>query len=153
MKVRLTWAECYQAGLAGFRRNLEATCKGRKPRFKERRSGELYGFHILSAMAEMAVAKAFDKFWSFHEQKFSGGDVGSYEVRYSERQDLKVRPRDEGIVIAVTGREPEFEIVGWIDAADAKQEEWVKDFGYGNPAYFVPHTELHAIRELLEKGK
>lgn len=150
VEVILTPPECYHAGLVGYRRNLEAIIKGRKPRFPETVSGELYGYHILAAQAELATAKALGCYWSFHEGKFSAGDVGDYEVRYSQRADLKVRPRDEGVVISVTGYTPTFRLVGWINASDAKQKEWEKDFGKGNPAYFVPHENLHDIRILGE---
>jgi len=156
--VTLDMRECYQAGLVGMRRNMEAILYGRKPRFPEKLPGELYGFHILAAQSEMAVAKLLNKYWSFHENKFSGGDVGSYEVRYSQRHDLKVRPRDKGVVVSVTGCKPDknnhaliFTVAGWVDAEEAKQERWKKDFGKGEhtAAYFVPHGNLNEIGRLI----
>ena len=146
--ITLSPQEMYHGGLVGYRRNLESICRGRKPRFKERQTGELFGYHILGSMAELAVAKCMNTYWSFHEGKFSAGDVGSYEVRYSMRKDLKVRPRDSGAVISVTGEAPNFNVAGWFPAEDAKRQEWSKDFGFGNPAYFVPHEFLLPLDEI-----
>lgn len=149
MKIRLDNFEMYHFGLVGYRRNLESICKNRKPRFPESVPGELFGFHIFSAMAEGAVAKALGMYYGLHAQKFSGGDVGFFEVRWSMRSDLKVRPRDNGVVICVTGLPPELEIVGWIGANEAKRDEWKKDFGKeGKPAYFVPHKQLLPLEDL-----
>ncbi len=149
-KVVLSEQECFQSGIVGYRRNLESIVNHRTPRFPERYPGELFVYHIFSAMAELAVAKALNAYWSFHENKFSSGDVGDYEVRYSTRNDLKVRERDTGIAISVTGYPPEFEIAGWIRAEDAKQEHWKRDFNnHGKPAYFVPHQSLRPFEELL----
>jgi hypothetical protein len=67
------------------------------------------------------------------------------------REDLKVRPDDEGIVIGVRGVSPLFHIVGWIKAADAKKREWEAFKNSANPAYFVPYEHLHPFEELLQR--
>jgi hypothetical protein len=148
MKIKLDPMEMYHGGLVGYRRNLESIIRKRKPRFPESVTGELFGYHILGAMAELVVAKALHVYWGFHVNKFSSCDVKDYEVRYSQRKDLKVRERDDGIIIAVTGYPPDFEIVGWINAGEAKRPDYSKQFRDGPPAYFVPHEQLRDINDL-----
>jgi hypothetical protein len=150
IEVVLSPQEMYQSGLVGFRRNLEAICRGRKPRFPERQAGELFGYHILGAMAELAVAKYLDKYWSFHVNRFASGDVGDYEVRYSQRSDLKIRERDKGTIISVSGYPPIFLINGFIDAIEAKRIVEPSSPRSGPPAYFLPHKFLHEIKDLSD---
>lgn len=142
MQITLTAHEMYYSGLVGYRRNLEAICRGRQPRFPEKVVGELFGFHILGAMAECAVAKAYGMYWSPHVNKFSGGDVGRIEVRYSRRSDVKIRERDTGIVVGVSGEPPKFEIAGWIQAEEARRNVEATAPRDGPPAYFVAHDDL-----------
>lgn len=149
MRVTLSAQEMYLSGLVGFRRNLEAICRGRKPRFPEKYPGELFAYHIHGAMAEFAVAKATNKCWSGHINKFSAGDVGDWEVRYSQRQDMKVRERDDGIVIAVTGLPPDFTVVGYEHSDNVKMNYQPESPREGPAAYFVPHGRLLPIDDLL----
>ncbi len=148
--VKMSTQEMYLAGVVGLRRNIESIHSGRKPRFPESVSGELFGFHILGAMAEMVVAKYLDKYWECHINHFESGDLGEYEIRYSMRSDLKIRERDTGIVISVTGKPPEFIIAGWADASEAKKKYTATSPREGPPAYFVPHADLQDV-ELLKR--
>jgi len=147
--VKLTTQEMYLAGVVGLRRNIESIHSKRKPRFPESVAGELFGFHILGAMAEMVVAKYLNKYWEFHINHFESGDLGEYEIRYSKRKDLKIRERDTGIVISVTGTPPEFIIAGWADAVEAKEKYAPTAPREGPLAYFVPHDKLQDV-ELLK---
>lgn len=149
MKVTLTPHEAYVAGLVGYRRNLEAIFKNRTPRFPEKVPGELFGFHILAAQAEIAVAKALGVYWSPHINHFEGGDVGRIEVRYSQRPDVKVRERDDGVVVGVSGYCPEFLIVGFVAASYARSHYQPTAPREGPPAYFVPIADLTPIEVLI----
>lgn len=150
MRITLTPHEAYVAGLVGYRRNLEAIFKQRKPRFPEKVPGELFGFHILAAQAELSVAKALGIFWSPHINHFEHGDVGLLEVRYSQRGDVKVRPRDTGIVVGVTGMCPHFEILGFVHAEYAQRNyQLTAPRSNGAPAYFVPVRDLTPIEMLI----
>lgn len=151
-KIKLCAQELYIGGLVGYRRNLEAIMSGRKPRFPEKYPGELFAYHIHAAMAELAVAKYLDMYWGFHVNKFDTEDVGSYEIRWSMRHDLKIRERDSGIVISVTGLPPEFEVVGWISGPEARDRfEASSPRSDGPPAYFIPHKNLYDPDLLLKK--
>lgn len=148
MLVCLSGNEMYLSGLVGYRRNLESIIRKRNPRFAEKVTGELFGYHIIAAMAECAVAKHLGVYWGHHMNRFESGDVGKLEVRYSQRKDLKVRERDDSIVICVSGYPPEFDIIGWIDAKDAKKLIQPTMPREGPPAYFVPHSQLYDIKLL-----
>ena len=57
MIIELNANEVLVATYIGSRRNAEASFKKRKARFPEKKVGELWGFHIESAHAELAVCK------------------------------------------------------------------------------------------------
>ena len=100
-------------------------------------------------MAECAAAKGLGIYWSHHINRFECSDVGSFEVRYSQRKDLKVRERDKGIVIAVTGYPPQFRLAGFISAETAKKDYNATAPRSGPPAYFIPLEDLQPIELLL----
>ena len=148
MIVKLNANEVLVASYVGARRNAEASFKNRKPRFPEKVVGELWGFHIESAHAELAVCKYLGVYWGFGVNTFHVEDIvnTNLEIRWSSRSDLKVRPDDTGVVISVTGKCPDYEIKGWIEAKNALQDKWRYD---KEPiCYFVPHKELKPIEEL-----
>ena len=149
MIIKLTPHEAYISGLVGYRRNLEAIYSNRKPRFPEKVAGELFGFHILAAQAELAVAKVLGVYWSPHINHFEGGDVGRIEVRYSQRTDVKVRPRDSGIIVSVSGQVPDFKINGFVNAEYARKHYQAKSPRNGPPAHFVPWSDLTPIEILI----
>jgi hypothetical protein len=136
-----------------MRRNAEAICRNRKPRFKEKTVGELWGFHIESAHAELAVAKALGVWWGFGVNTFHTSDIAGTdcEIRWSPRNNVKIRPDDTGTVISVTGKCPTYEIKGWIAAEDGKKPEWY--CSQPPPCYFVPHTKLIPFEEFAILSK
>jgi len=145
--------EKYELGMAanvGSHRQLSAILKKSEPRFAEQFPGQLHDNHIRAAMAELAVAKHLNVYWGGHVDTYQTmPDVGEYEVRYSTRNDLKIKDNDHGRVISVTGVPPDFYIAGWYDADQAKQDKYKKDFGNGGPpAYFIPHKSLHPIEHI-----
>ena len=150
MEIKLNANEVLVAGYVGMRRNAEATYKGRKSRFPEKVTGELWGFHIEAAHAELAVCKYLNVYWGFGVNTFHVADVvnTNLEIRWSSRNDLKVRPDDNGVVVSVTGQCPKYTIKGWIRAEDAKQKQWYYD--KEPPCYFVPHDQLNPIEQLKE---
>lgn len=151
MKVELNANEVLVATYIGSRRNAEASFRNRKPRFPEKVAGELWGFHIESAHAELAVCKYLGIYWGFGVNTFHVEDVvnTNLEIRWSSREDVKVRPDDKGVIVCVTGKCPVYEIKGWIKAEDAKQDKW--KYNKEPICYFVPHTELRPIEELKIK--
>jgi hypothetical protein len=156
MQVKLNANEVLVAGYIGMRRNAEANFRHREPRFPERVTGELWGFHIESAHAELAVSKALGIYWGFGVNTFHSPDISdtNLEVRWSSREDVKVRPDDSGIVVSVAGKCPDYEVKGWIYASEGQVEQ----FKYSKEpiCYFVPHRHLrplHSLEALLDRKK
>ena len=152
VEVKLNANELLTAANIGMRRNAEAIFKGRSPRFPEKTPGELWGFHIESSLAEMCVSKYLKIYWSMGVNTFHTADIDKkLEIRWSERDDCKVRPDDNNmIIISVKGVGMSKNIMGWIDSEDAKKEEF-KFKGKNSdtaPCYFVPHNKLNNIEDL-----
>ena len=148
MKITLTANEILVAGFVGYRRNAEACFRGRKSRFPERVAGELWGFHVEAAHAELVVSKALGIYWGFGVNTFHSPDIAdtNLEVRWSSRNDLKIRPDDSGIVVSVRGSCPNYEIMGWIYASEGQEKKYLHNV---EPVcYFVPHAYLKPFHEL-----
>lgn len=148
MIIELNANEVLVATYIGSRRNAEACFKKRTARFPEKNVGELWGNHIESAHAELAVCKYLGVYWGFGVNTFHVEDIvnTNLEVRWSSREDVKVRPDDNGIIVSVTGKCPTYEIKGWIKASDAKKEQY--KYNKEPVCYFFPHTQLKPIEEL-----
>ena len=146
MKIILTKQEMFYSGVAGLSRQLESVINNRSPRFSEKYSGELLGYHVYGAMAEMVVCKAFGWYWDYSMNTFHVSDVPgkNIDVRFSRMNTLKIRPDDNNIiVVSVSGYMPNFKINGWMYSEDGKRPQWERDYNnQGKPAYFVPHEEL-----------
>lgn len=148
MIIELNANEVLVATYIGSRRNAEASFRNRKPRFPEKVLGEMWGFHIEAAHAELAVAKCLGIYWGFGVNTFHVEDIVNtkIEVRLSLREDVKVRPDDNGIIVSVTGKCPTYEIKGWVKASDAKKEQY--KYNKEPVCYFFPHNQLRPIEEL-----
>jgi hypothetical protein len=149
--VTLSRSEALQAAYAGVHRMLRAIFRGRQPRHG-RGSGDEWHDDVQACAAEMAVAKALDRFWSDSPAPDYGGDVGELHVRHTTREDgrLILRPSDpdEGTFVLVTGSIPAFRVVGWITGRDGKAGE-PHDIPNGRPpCWMVPQSELRPIEEL-----
>jgi hypothetical protein len=150
MIVSLTQMEVAVATMVGSYRNAESNFSGRKPRFPEKTSGELWGFHIESALAELAVSKALGIYWGFSVNTFHVPDIANtnIEVRWSTSPRLKIRPDDPDarIMVSVRGSCHEKEIMGWCYAREGK----LKDNRSGSepPCYFHDHEDLSPINSL-----
>lgn len=151
MTVVLSTSEIMMAANVGMRRNASAIIEARRVRFPERYPGELWAFHIESACAEIAVARALGLFWNGSINTFHQPDLpGKLEVRWSKLPSAKVRPDDnQVVVVSVTGQCPRYEIAGWCYSEFAKREEWKSRT---EPiCYFVPHEKLSPIEELKQQ--
>ena len=115
MQIELNKFEVIVAGHIGMLRNAEASINKRAVRFPEKKVGELWGNHIESAMSEMAVSKYLGIYWGFGVNTFHVSDIinTELEIRWSSREDVKIRPDDTGIIVSVTGKCPTYELKGW----------------------------------------
>jgi hypothetical protein len=152
MKVTLSNSELYLAAQIGIARQMEAMRQG-KPDCHGFDGIEGWTVHIEGACGEMAVAKVLGIFWNGSLNTFkTEADVLDLEVRTRSKDyyELLVRENDndDAIFILVTGRAPNFNVVGWLKGKEAKQSRWRKTHGGRPPAYFVPHKELAPIDDL-----
>jgi hypothetical protein len=109
---------------------------------------------IEGTLAEIAVAKALGIFWNGGVGEFKGPDVGTnIQVRWTNKATNKLIVRDadrsENTYVLVTGECPEYNIVGWIEGTEAKQDRFLFGPNGRPPAYFVPQEELNPIESLI----
>lgn len=151
MEIILSINEVLVATYIGSRRQAESQYRNRTPRFPERVNGELWGYNIEAAHAELAVAKYLGVYWGFGVNTFHTADIENtnLEIRHSQRNDLKIRPDDNNmIVVSVSGRSPKYKLNGWINSDLGKLEEFKSTT---HPlCYFVPHSYLNPIETLKE---
>ena len=143
--------------MAGAMRQVRALQKGLKHRYGEPPHDQ-WGGHIEGAGAELAVAKAVNRYWAgfyHHDPEKFAGDIGEIEVRWTWRMDGRLivhdRDKDESPFVLVRGSFPEYDVVGWIYGKNAKQSRYLYN-GDGRPAYFVPATDLWDMTTLEGKG-
>ena len=144
-QVTLTNYELFAAAIVGVRRHIEALQDGLTPNAGF--DGEGWEIHIQGACGEQAYAKYEDRFWSGSVNTFkSGGDVGLTQIRTRSKSDydliVREADRDDDYFVLVIGTAPTFKIVGWIQAKDAKQPQYLKEYGGRPPAFFIPQAKL-----------
>jgi hypothetical protein len=110
--------------------------------------------HIYGAVAEVAVAKALDRYPQLGVRQYSGmaADVSrDLEVRYSTKDLLVVRKSDPDNrkYILVTGVPPNLVVEGWLTGKEAKELGSFSDpYNLGKPAWFVAKNLLHGMDKL-----
>ena len=153
--VTLNSYELAQAGTTGLLRNIAALKRGYKNKVEPNAAN--WQNHVEGACGEVAVAKLLGKYWGGSINTFKeGGDLDAtgWEVRTrsSHHYDLIIRDddADDRVFILVTGSAPNYQVHGWILAADGKQQQWRKDHGGYGAAFFVPKSALRKLGELNE---
>jgi len=144
MNIDLSFSECLNGANVGTLRHLESIFRGRTSRFPHKFPEQGLLYHQQGAIAELAFAKLSDCYWAQHVNRFHEEDLRGIEVRFSNRDDTKVRPDDHNIwIVSMGGELPTYKYKGCIYSEEAKRPEWEKDFGgYGKPAIFVPNEYL-----------
>ena len=100
------------------------------------------------ALAEMAVAKAMNRYWDASVNTYKAPDVGKDQVRHTHKPDGKliIRPgdKDHEVFWLVVGISPEFTVCGWMTARDAKVDKYAFNENYGGapPCWMVPQEDL-----------
>jgi len=154
MNVTLTDYELVQAAMTGMLRQISAIKIGYE-QDKVKPSGGFWQRHIEGACGEVAVAKAMGKYWggsvnTFKAQGDLDGTGWEVRTRSDHAYNLIVRDNDpdDRVFILVTGTAPDYQVRGWLKAADAKRQEWKKNYGGHGFAYFVPNSELKSMGDL-----
>jgi hypothetical protein len=156
MEIVLTPQEMMTAALVGVRRQISAMANGRS-HWGVLESSETAAFdnHIIGAMAEFAVAKVFNLFWSDNVGSVNGRDVGGkIEVRCRRiggvGLDLAMRPHDKPQMpyLLVHAAMPRFVLVGWIFGHDAHELGSINEatgLRYVSPDDLRPVSELQVL--------
>jgi hypothetical protein len=107
---------------------------------------------IEGSIAEMMFAKFRRQYWDFNvytkrdRRLFKAGDVGGFEVRWTERLNgsLILRTDDSpgSYFVLVVGECPNYWIVGWIKAVDGMKDEYLDAPHDGPESWFVPQSAL-----------
>jgi hypothetical protein len=150
-EVSLTWPEILQAASVGVMRRVNAVRNRREEPYGERPKAS-WTDDINGAIAELAVAKHFNVFWSGTVGRVDLPDVGRLQVRSKLQDDHRLVVRandgDDEPVISVLVDLPICRICGWMIAKDAKRHEWLLSDPSKPDRYFVPNAELRAISDL-----
>jgi hypothetical protein len=158
--VELTEFELLLGAIAGASRAIAAILGEWRNRARGiDRDGRIWTRHIEGALAEIAVAKVLDRYWTGGVSTFKGGDVGELQVRcrIAELDDTEKRlivqqqDREDDLFVLVVGKAPCYRVVGWTTGARAKANPgWIQNPGNFGEAFFVPQDALSDMRVLLE---
>jgi hypothetical protein len=162
--VKLRGLEVLIGAIVGVHRAVEVIENGRENRARDLdKDGHLWTRMIEGTIAELAVARALDRFWGgagngkLTGPKAAGGDVGRLQVRcrlgspldQTKRLIIQERDQDGETFVLAVGRAPSYRIVGFIDAGEAKRHaEWIQNPGGRGEAWFVPQAALNDLRYL-----
>ena len=145
MLIELKGYEMMQGALCGIMRQLTNLKKGHK-NAHGLGNGKDWQVNVEGALAEMALAKFLDVYWTNGE--FRAPDVGVVDVRSTHHMNgcLIVHDEDDSgrVFWLLTGENGKYTIRGWMYGYEAQnKEKYWKDPVGGRPAYFVPQSDLH----------
>lgn len=159
--VQLNSEEIAQGAFAGLMRMTNAIKRGdfdkNSPGYVAHHSDpdNAWHHHIEGALAEMAVAKYYETFWSSGDR--ANLDIGDWEIRTTtipygclivRKVDIEVMNKANKLFFLCVGRHGGYRIVGYIQGSEAiKDPRYFKDpTGKGRePAWFIPQTMLTPI--------
>jgi hypothetical protein len=153
--IRLSFQEMLTSATIGVRRHISGMAHSRQHQGPPSEAAESFDHHILGAMGEQVVAKAFNLYWDAAVGRVDACDVGGLiEVkckRMGRGFGLSIRPnhKPERPYVLVHGRPPDFVLIGWMYGRDAWAiGEWMEHLG----VRMVPPTlpPLRSIAELEE---
>ena len=156
MKVKLIPVDFMAAVQAATNRYITAAMGQWKGHLdpKQTTAQRLYN-NIIGAMAEMAVAKAYGKWFiprlnTFHNESDVFEDI---EVRGTPRSDGSLIIRDNDMdtrrFILVVVTDMECELVGWCYGYEKTKLGTVRDPNSKAPAYFIPQSNLRKMDDFI----
>ena len=149
MLVRLTPDEVRLACHHAADRYSNAIARGAKPKINVDQPEDRAATDFLSSMAELAVAKGLNLYWS-GVQGIGVNDVGPYEVRSTAlangRLVISEKDKDSQKIVLVTCNPPEFNVVGYINAKEGKQNiyRFTNQRGW---CWMVPQDKLEKFEQ------
>lgn len=152
MIIQLNGFEIATGAINGVLRQCRAI-KQRLPNSYAADQQQAWDYHIEGALAEMAVAKFLDLYWTGIGHVRGQADVGQmHEVRHRTTDaDLCVRPKDEPEreYWLVYGKYGRYEIKGYKRGSECKVDTYRQlsnKNGEQHTFYFVPASELQTKR-------
>lgn len=151
--IELSRHEILAAAIGGCQRRV-ASMEISRPQFygAEERNNH-WQIDVQGAIAEFAVAKAFDKYWqpaTDKSLKSLPGDVGFYQIRSTAHKtgQLIVHEADADdvpFILAIVA-EPHVKLAGYLYGAEAKALGEKRKYG----DMWVPQNKLRSVTELIE---
>lgn len=147
-QVTLHWYEVSMAAHVGNMRRTEQIKTGNfRPTYAP--NHDEWTTDQDAACAELALAKLLHTYWAGTVNSFKLPDVDAVQVRHTSLAAgcliVRSNDNDDDLFVLVTGRAPDFNVVGCILGREAKQEQWLRNPNGVNPAWFVPQSALREI--------
>jgi len=149
MIVKLSLNEMRLACTHAAERYVSAIARGASPKVNVNQPADRASVDFLSCMAELSVAKGLNLYWS-GSTDIGSNDVGPYEVRATKYQNghlvISEKDPDDQLVVLVICNPPEFNLVGYMKAKDAKHPKYhiTNDRGW---CWMVPQGKLERFDE------
>ena len=146
MRVQLTYSEIILGAMAGVHRRVEYLKSGLANRYQPSME-QIWGAQIEGALAEQALAKGLNKYFS-GKGEFGQSDLDeNIECRATSWPDgrliLHDADKDEARYYLLVGEVGHYRIIGSIYGWEGKKKEYLDDPNQtGKSAYYVPQSEL-----------
>ena len=146
MRVQLTYSEIILGAMAGVHRRVEYLKSGLSNRYQPSME-QIWGAQIEGALAEQALAKGLNKYFS-GKGEFGQSDLDEdIECRATSWPDGRLILHDadkgEARYYLLVGEVGHYRIIGSISGWEGKKKEYLDDPNQtGKSAYYVPQSEL-----------
>ena len=146
MRVQLTYSEIILGAMAGVHRRVEYLKSGLSNRYQPSME-QIWGAQIEGALAEQALAKGLNKYFS-GKGEFGQSDLDEdIECRATSWPDgrliLHDADKDEARYYLLVGEVGHYRIIGSLYGWEGKKKEYLDDPNQtGKSAYYVPQSEL-----------
>jgi hypothetical protein len=150
--VELNRHEVLAAAVGGCQRRVTSMEVARPQFYGADERNNFWQIDIQGAIAEFAVAKAFDKYWepaTDKSLKSLPGDVGFYQIRSTAHKtgQLIVHERDADdvpFILAIVA-EPHVKLAGYLYGGEAKEIGEKRKYG----CTWVTQDKLRSVTELI----
>jgi len=146
LRVQLTYSEIILGAMAGVHRRVEYLKSGLSNRYQPSME-QIWGAQIEGALAEQALAKGLNKYFS-GKGEFGQSDLDEdIECRATSWPDgrliLHDADKDEARYYLLVGEVGHYRIIGSIYGWEGKKKEYLDDPNQtGKSAYYVPQSKL-----------
>jgi len=151
VEVSLTLSEIMYGAYAGIGRRVSAIKKGR-PAYYGLDDSANWQIDVEGALAEKAVAKYLNLYWTDSVGVAAPGDIGRLEVRSTKYKDghliIHKSDPDDSYFFLVTGIEGKYRLPGYIRAVDGKLDAFWECKKKGRDfQYYVPQNQLIPVEQ------